>query len=191
MVLGAMAAVEVRKAPRPRVPRVEPSGPVGAVATAMGAAFLLGSAAATVPFLGASILTLTTTACSPWGQGAIYPLLVLPTALLAAAAGVFARTLFPGRLRAFAVGAALLVASLAWTAWPIAVGPQVFAYNFFLGWFPGPVYDEALRLPPALLWFRVETLLWAALLGLSAMTLFPPSATSRRASAAAWCLRWR
>jgi tetratricopeptide (TPR) repeat protein len=175
MVFGALAVVEVRKPPRPRVPRVEPSGPAGAVATAIGAAFLLGSGAAALPFLGATIFTLIATPCSPWAQGAIYPLLVLPTALLAAAAGVFARTLFPGRLGTLAVGAALLLASIGWTAWPIAVGPQAYAYNFFLGWFPGPLYDEALRLPHALFWFRLETLLWAALLGLSAVTLFVPA----------------
>jgi hypothetical protein len=175
MVLGATAALEARKPPRQRVPRVEPSGPVGAVCSAIGAAFLLGSAAATIPFLAATVLTLVATPCSPWAQGAVYPLLVLPTALLAAAAGVFARTLFPGRLGTLAVGVALLLASLGWTAWPIAVGPQVFAYNFFLGWFPGPLYDEALRLPPALLWFRLESLLWATLLGLSAMTIFAPA----------------
>jgi hypothetical protein len=171
MVLGATAAQEVGKPPRPRVPRVEPLDAVGAVSAAIGAAFLLGSAAAAVPFLAATVLTLLTTPCSPFAQGAVYPLLVLPTALLSAAAGVFARTLFPKRLGTLAVGAALLVASLAWTLWPLAVGPQVFAYNFFLGWFPGPLYDEALRLPHALLWFRLETLLWAALLGLLAMAL--------------------
>jgi tetratricopeptide (TPR) repeat protein len=175
MLLGATATLEARKPPRQRVPRVEPLGPVTAVTTAIASAFLLGAVAACIPFLAALILTLTTTPCSPWAQGAVYPLLVLPTALLAAAAGVFARTLFPGRFGTLSVGAAMVVASLGWTAWPIAVGPQVFAYNFFLGWFPGPLYDEALRLPRALFWFRLETLLWAALLGLAAMTLAPPS----------------
>jgi len=175
MVLGATAALETGKPPRPRVPRVEPSGPVGSVSAAIGAAFLLGSAAAAIPFLGATVVTLLTTPCSPWAQGAVYPLLVLPTALLSAAAGVFARTLLPRRVGTLAVSAALLLASLGWTAWPITVGPQVFAYNFFLGWFPGPLYDEALRLPHALLWFRLETLLWAALLGLGAMALSAPS----------------
>jgi hypothetical protein len=174
MSLGATAAVEARKPPRQRVPRVEPSGPVRAVSTAIGAAFLLGSVAATIPLLAATVLTLTATPCSPWAQGALYPLLVLPTAMLAAAAGVFARTLFPGKFGTLAVGAALVLASLGWTVWPIAVGPQVFAYNFFLGWFPGPLYDEALRLPRALLWFRLETVLWATLLGLAATTLFAP-----------------
>jgi hypothetical protein len=173
VVFGATAALEAGRPPRPRVPRVEPPGPIGTVSAAIGAAFLLGSAAAAVPFLAATVLTLVATPCSPWGQAAIYPLLVLPTALLSAAAGVFARTLLPKRFGTLAVGTALLLASLGWTLWPLAVGPQVFAYNFFLGWFPGPLYDEALRIPHALLWFRLETLLWATLLGLSAMALAP------------------
>ena len=176
LLLGATAAAEARKPPRPRVPRVELSGPGQAVSAAIGAAFLLGSVAACIPFVGATLLTLATTPCSPWAQGLVYPVLVLPTALLAAATGVFARTLFPSRLGTFAVCLALLLASLGWTVWPIAVGPQVFAYNFFLGWFPGPLYDEALHLPRALLWFRLESVLWAAMLGLFAATLFAPFA---------------
>jgi hypothetical protein len=171
-LLGVAAADEARKPPRPRIPRVEPPGPMAAVAAAVGAASLFGSLAAAVPFLGAVLLTLLGTPCSPWSQSAVYPLLVLPTAFLAAATGVFARTVFPRRLGTLGLALALLGASLAWTLWPIAAGPQVFAYNFFLGWFPGPLYDEALRLPRALFWFRLESLLWALLLMLWAMTLF-------------------
>ncbi|MGO9828753.1 MAG: tetratricopeptide repeat protein [Myxococcaceae bacterium] len=175
MALGATAAAEARKPPRARIPRLAPSGPLGAVGAAIGAAFLLGAAAAAIPFLGAVTLTGLSTPCSPWAQSVLYPVLVLPTALLAAATGVFARTLFPSRLGTAAVCLALFLASLAWTGWPIAVGPQVFAYNFFLGWFPGPLYDEALHVSGALLWFRLESLLWATLLGLAAAMLFQPA----------------
>jgi tetratricopeptide (TPR) repeat protein len=174
LVLGATAVAEARRPPRPRVPRVELSGPGQAVAAAIGAAFLLGSVAAALPFVGAALLTLATTPCSPWAQALVYPVLVLPTALLTAATGVFARTLFPSRVGTVVVCFAILLASLGWTVWPIAVGPQVFAYNFFLGWFPGPLYDEALHLPRALLWFRLESVLWAALFGLCAAAVFAP-----------------
>lgn len=185
LLLGSTAAAEVRKPPRPRVPRVELSGPGQAVGAAIGAALLLGTVAASLPFIGATLLTLATTPCSPWAQALVYPVLVLPTALLVASTGVFARTLFPSRWGTFAVCLALLLASLGWTVWPLAVGPQVFAYNFYLGWFPGPLYDEALHLPRALLWFRLETVLWAALLGLCAVTLLAPLArTPGRAVAA-------
>ncbi len=180
LLLGSTAAAEVRKPPRPRVPRVELSGPGQAVGAAIGAALLLGTVAASLPFIGATLLTLATTPCSPWAQALVYPVLVLPTALLVAATGVFARTLFPSRWGTFAVCLALLLASLGWTVWPLAVGPQVFAYNFYLGWFPGPLYDEALHLPRALLWFRLETVLWAALLGLCAVTLLAPLARTPR-----------
>jgi tetratricopeptide (TPR) repeat protein len=175
MALGATAVAEVRKPPRLRVPRVEPSGPGTAVWTAIAAAFLLGASAAALPFFAAVALTLATTPCSPWAQAIVYPLLVLPTALLAASTGVFARTLFPGRMGTLAVCLALLLSSLAWTVWPIAVGPQVFAYNFYLGWFPGPLYDEALHVSGALMWFRLESVLWAVLLALAATLLFLPT----------------
>jgi hypothetical protein len=172
LVLGVTALDEVRKPPRPRVPRVEPPAPIEAITAAIGAASLLGALAALVPFLGAVLLTLLATRCDPWAQAGVYPLLVLPTALLSSATGAFARTIFPRRRGTVLLALALFLASLAWTVWPIAAGPQVFVYNFFLGWFPGPLYDEALHLPPGLFWFRLETLLWALLFALWAMMLF-------------------
>jgi hypothetical protein len=172
LVLGVVALDEVRKPPRPRVPRIEPPGPIEAIAAAIGAASLLSALAALVPFLGAVVLTLWATRCDPWAQAAVYPLLVIPTAVLASATGAFARTIFPRRRGTVLLALALFLAALAWTAWPLAAGPQVFVYNFFLGWFPGPLYDEALRLPAGLYWFRLETLLWGLLLSLWAMMLF-------------------
>jgi len=172
MLLGVAAADQARRPPRPTVPRVEPPGPIGAVIAAVGAAFLLGLAGACAPFLAAVAFTLLDTPCNPWAQAGIYPLLVVPSALVAAAAGVLSRTVFPRRLGTGCLAALLFLAAGAWTLWPLAVGPQVFAYNFFLGWFPGPLYDEALRIPAALVWFRLETVLWAAILALWAMLLF-------------------
>jgi len=171
-VLGIAAADQARVPPRPTVPRVEPPGPIGAVSNAIGAAFLLGLAGATVAFAGAVGSTLLGTPCSPWAQAGLYPLLVVPTALVAAATGVFCRTVFPRWPGTVALAVLLFGAAGAWTLWPIATGPQVYAYNFFLGWFPGPLYDEALRIGTPLLWFRLETVLWAGVLGLWAMLLF-------------------
>ena len=171
-VLGVAAADQAKVPPRPSVPRVEPPAPIGAVSMAIGAAWILGLVGAAVAFTVAVVSTLLGTPCNPWAQTSLYLLLVAPTALLAAATGVFCRTLLPRWPGTAALALLLFAAASAWTLWPIATGPQVYAFNFFLGWFPGPLYDEALRVRPPLLWFRLETLLWAAVLGLWAMLLF-------------------
>ena len=126
-----------------------------------------------MPFVAAVLRTALTTRCSPFAQAGFFPLLVAPAALLAASAGVFCRIAFPARARWLAAYVLLLLASIAWTVWPLVLGPQVFAFNFFVGWFPGPLYDEALRVAPALGWFQLETVLWAAVLGTLAAALFP------------------
>ena len=56
-----------------------------------------------------------------------------------------------GRVLAFAVP----VVSLLWTLLRLYRDPPVFAYDPFGGYFPGPIYDEALRPPLPLLLFRV------------------------------------
>ena len=178
---GAGAANEVRKVPRPSVPRVPPPGPAGAVARALGAASILLLTAAAIPFLGAALHAALGTRCGPFTQAGFYPLGVVPAAVLAAATGLFCRTAFAGRFPAIVLYLLLFLASVAWTVWPLVRGPQVHAWNFFLGYFPGPLYDEALPLPAALGWFRLETLLWAALLAGCAAAIFPaPGPTHRR-----------
>jgi tetratricopeptide (TPR) repeat protein len=42
--------------------------------------------------------------------------------------------------------------------------PQIFAFNYILGFFPGITYDETLRVEPRLLLFRLETILAALLM---------------------------
>ena len=87
-------------------------------------------------------------------------LLPFATALFASGAGVLAGLAFPrrGRLVAFL----LPVLSIVWTLWRLYIDPPVFAYDPFGGYFPGPIYDEALRPPATLLWFRMANLLWLA-----------------------------
>ena len=171
--IGARAADALRKAPRASVPRLSPPGPVRASARSVGAATLVLWATGAVPLIAAVLRTVLTTRCSPFAQAGFFPLLVAPAALLAAAAGVFCRIAFPGRGRWIAAYLLLLLASVAWTVWPLVLGPQVFAFNFFIGFFPGPLYDEALRVAPSLGWFQLETVLWAAVLASLAAGLFP------------------
>jgi tetratricopeptide (TPR) repeat protein len=178
--VGAAAADALRKPPRPSVPRIPSPGPARAAVWAVGAATLLLLGAATIPFLAAVLHASLATRCSPWTQAGFYPLLVIPAAVLASSAGVFCRAAFPRHWGGTGLYALLLLASVAWTCWPLLRGPQVFVWNFFAGFFPGPLYDEALRVPAALWWFRVETLLWAALLGGFAAGIFPAPGPSHR-----------
>jgi len=91
---------------------------------------------------------------------AFFGLLPLATVIFAAPAGVLAALAVPrrGRLVAFAIP----VISLIWSLVRLYRDPAVFAFDPFGGYFPGPIYDEALRPPLTLLCFRVVNLVWIA-----------------------------
>lgn len=101
----------------------------------------------------------------PW-----YPLLPLPTLLLSSASGLALGFAFAGRRASFLTLALLLVASLGTSLLPLWSGPQVFFYDHFFGYVPGPLYDEQVRIEGPLLAFRALTLAWTCLaLGLAAL----------------------
>jgi hypothetical protein len=85
-------------------------------------------------------------------------LLPVATVLVAAPAGVLAGLVAPRRGRALAF--AIPLASILWTLLRLYRDPPVFAFDPFVGYFPGPIYDEALRPPLSLLLFRVANLVW-------------------------------
>ena len=58
------------------------------------------------------------------------------------------------------VAFAIPVASLVWSLLRLYRDPPVFAFDPFGGYFPGPIYDEALRPPVTLLCFRLVNLVW-------------------------------
>jgi hypothetical protein len=93
---------------------------------------------------------------------AFFALLPLSSALYGGVAGVLPGLATPkprrGRLLAFA----LPVLSILWTLLRLYRNPPVFAFDPFGGYFPGPIYDEALRPPLSLLLFRVANVVWAA-----------------------------
>jgi hypothetical protein len=110
---GAGAADELRKFPRPSVPRILPSGPGTAAARAIGAATLALWVAATIPFVAAVLRSGLTTRCNPFAQAGFFPMLVLPAALLAAAAASSAAPRFrPG------AGPSRCTPCCCWRRWP-------------------------------------------------------------------------
>ena len=115
------------------------------------------------PFLGAVLGSLLGSRCSPWNGAGFYLVLPLPSALLAAIAGVliglWTRRSWTAALAYFG----LLLATLATSLSPLYLGPQVFVLNHFLGYAPGPLYDEALRVDARILAFRALSLVYLAL----------------------------
>jgi hypothetical protein len=98
--------------------------------------------------------------CSFAAGFGFFALLPLATVAYAAPAGVLAALAVPrprwGRALAFAIP----VVSLLWSLLRLYRDPPVFAYDPFGGYFPGPIYDEALRPPVTLLSFRLVNLVW-------------------------------
>lgn len=114
----------------------------------------------------------------------LVPLLALPSAALAAAVAVAAALLARGRRAlAGALYAAAVLASLALTLRAVYLGPQAFALDPFLGWWPGPLYDEALRPDARLVLARLGALAWAV--AIAAATDAIARARARRPGAAA------
>jgi hypothetical protein len=174
----------------PRPPGATPSRePGAAVGYALGAALLLNVGVLLPPFLASTLFASLRTACDPFELVAFFPLLTLPSALLASASGVLCGFWAKRPGRAVGLHALLVLLSAIPTAWPIVFGPQVYAFNHFLGHLPGPLYDEALVVTPALGWFRLETLLWAwVLAGLAATLLDTGSGRLGRSGLSSWRL---
>ena len=155
-VLGGGVGISIAFAERERRQSSAPS-----LGRALGLTLLLDAAVLSIPWLVAVLHSLLTSPCNPFAHAAFYPLLTLPSALTGATTGVACGFLCRSRTRAaLAYGACVLVSAL-WTVLPILTGPQIFAFNFFGGYFPGPLYDEALKMRPALLWFELENLILA------------------------------
>jgi hypothetical protein len=107
--------------------------------------------------------------CSLLGGLADYLLIVPPAGIVGLSLGVLARGCTVAWPRALFL--LLWVGVLLPFVVVTLVGPQIFAFNLILGFFPGFSYDESLGIPGSLVWFRVVTLWFAAtavLIGASA-----------------------
>src|SRR5215218_4883033 len=91
--LGIAAAFQERRLIQGRDPRprgaLRQDGAIGSAWVAVGAALGLCTAVLVPPLLTALLFALLSTACDPFALVGFYPLLTLPSAALAAAAGVF------------------------------------------------------------------------------------------------------
>ena len=138
-------------------------GSAFAVWRALEPALLINLGVLVPPFLAATLYAWLGTRCDPFALVGFYPLLTVPSAGLAATVGVFCGFATRRWGRAVLLYIGLVLVSGVVTSWPIVFGPQVYAFNPFLGHLPGPLYDESIAVSPALLWFRLETLVLAVL----------------------------
>jgi hypothetical protein len=111
-----------------------------------------------LPLLLSSLNALRVTNCSFVAGLTFFLLLPVSTAVYAAAAGALAALAAPRRGRLIAI--LLPAISMAWALARLYLDPPVFAYDPFGGYFPGPIYDEALRPPATLALFRLVNLVW-------------------------------
>jgi tetratricopeptide (TPR) repeat protein len=99
--------------------------------------------------------------CDPFATFGFVPVLIIPSAMVVAAGGVVIARLSERRFVTVLAWIALIGVSALSTVWPLITGPQVFAFNHFGGYMPGPLYDEELSIGASLLWFRSATVLLA------------------------------
>lgn len=96
-----------------------------------------------------------------YGAGlGFFVLLPLGSALIAAAVGVCSALFAKTRGRALLLGYGVMTVSLLWAGLRSLNSPAVFAYDPFFGYFPGAIYDEDVRVQPALYFARGMQLLF-------------------------------
>jgi hypothetical protein len=130
-----------------------------------------------LPALAAAVHGLWAPTCD-WGFGVTaVVVLAAASAALGAGSGV-ALALLIGRRRFVAAAAPWLaaLALLAHALWRFYAAPPVFSYSALVGFFPGNLYDEDIRLAAPLYWARLEQVATVmAALGLAAALLDAPS----------------
>ena len=66
--------------------------------------------------------------------------------------------------RGFLLGALILLAIISYSLWKLYSGLPLFLYNPVIGFFPGPLYDEAVPVTQTLVIYRAVTVLWGVFL---------------------------
>lgn len=111
--------------------------------------------------------------CLTWSGIGFWVLLPVPSILFGVAIGRFYSSLkFPiPRLLTLLT---LILVGLGTLIFELFTLPQVYYFNHVWGTWPGPIYDEEIRITTGLIWFRLSTLVWVLLLW-----LLPKVSTSR------------
>lgn len=110
--------------------------------------------------------------CTPQQSLAFFALMPLSCAAFSAAVGVVFGRATRGHRTAGILFVLLVLGSGLRTIYGMIDGPAIFSANHFFGWFPGPLYDEAVPLDAPLFYLRLLSTL-IALAGLFASAIFP------------------
>jgi hypothetical protein len=116
-------------------------------------------ALAAVPLVPITLNMLRVRNCNYTEGLAVYALLPGLSAVVGALWGTACGLLTPRR--GGWLYAAIVVGSVAMAIYAFWVQPPIDAFNAFLGYYPGSLYDEVIPLDDRLLWSRTEDLAWA------------------------------
>lgn len=95
-------------------------------------------------------------------EGTVFFLLIpVVSVFFSATLGLLAG--FVLRRRGFIAGALILICIFAYSLLTLYNEPSLFVYNPLFGFFPGPIYDEAIPVTNTLVAYRLITLLWGLL----------------------------
>ncbi len=180
---GCLAAVILGAPVGISAARRELAAPEPSPARAFGFAAVALVALVAVLFAASATRTALASPCSAWAGAAFYPLLALPSALLAAALGTAAGFAAHGRrLAAGLLYALLALGSLAASLYAAWRGPGAFVLDPLWGYWPGPIYDEALRVDARLVLSAFRTVALATAVAAAAALGFA-AARGRRVAA--------
>ena len=128
---------------------------------AAGEAIVATWAVLVIPLLLSLANALRVRNCNLQAGLAFFALLPVCTGAYAAGSGAVVASFVRGRGGRVAA-LALPFLSVAWALWRLYRDPAVFAFDPLAGYFPGPIYDEALRPPLRLVWYRLANATWLA-----------------------------
>ena len=95
-------------------------------------------------------------------EGTVFFLLIpIVTVFFSTSLGLLTGFIF--KRRGFLLGALILLAIIFYSLWELYSGISLFLYNPVIGFFPGPLYDEAVPVTQTLLIYRAITVLWGIL----------------------------
>ncbi|MDB4963398.1 MAG: Tetratricopeptide 4 [Myxococcales bacterium] len=157
--LGSALARELQRTPAPGVARSAFAGRTLAHSTA--SAVLLVTGLMLIPAVISAVRGIWLPTCDWWFGIKAYLVMPIVTAMLAAAVGhTIGIIAGPRRFVGAALAQVPLIAVALAALYRFYSAPPVFTYNAVLGYFPGNLYDENVKLTATLAWSRLEQVLW-------------------------------
>ena len=185
-VLGLVVAVAAADVGHGVVSAARRNAPSTSSARLAGEAMATALALLVLPLLLSLANALRVRNCNLGAGFLFFALLPVGTAVFAAGTAAAVAILVPRPRLGRAAALALPFVSIGWALLRLYRDPAVFAFDPFGGYFPGPIYDEALRPPLRLFWYRLANLTWLATAVAAAAWLRPRLDDRLRLSLRPW-----